>query len=288
MAILTLFGAAGAAGVAAAGAYAGTSGAAAASFAIAVLLLSTQGIVARAVAPLAVRLPSPDERAMVVANGIDPDRVRVVESNDEAFTGGWIGPLGAPQLWMPSHWMTSGELPVVQCYRRLVQLRSGDRTRGWLRAAAWPAPGILLVVPLLPWSWQDARLWIALPAIASLWSFVAVLLLPSLTRPATNRADAAAAHALGAERVSRVIDRLDAWQDDEPERSPWVERVFHPVPSAGNRRRAIAIGVPPARAGGHQQTRLTLFASLATGSLLGRMVHCNIGRPALWVAYPGD
>jgi hypothetical protein len=80
---------------------------------------------------------------------------------------------------------------------------------------------------------------------------------------------------------------LDRWQDDEAERSPRVERIFHPVPSRGNRLRALTLRDDRLR-GAHQLTRLALFTSVATLSLLGRVVHCNIGRPALWVVYPGD
>jgi hypothetical protein len=100
-------------------------------------------------------------------------------------------------------------------------------------------------------------------------------------------ADRAVRDAVGQAAVSDAITQLDRWQDDEAERSPGVERIFHPVPSRGNRLRALTVPVEPTD-GAHQLTRLALFSSVATLSLLGRVVHCNIGRPALWVVYPGD
>jgi hypothetical protein len=176
----------------------------------------------------------------------------------------------------------------VQWVRRGVQLRSGARMRGWLAAVLWPALGLWLSVSLLPFGWDDARLWVSLPAMSTVWSFVAVLLLPTMSRPAVYHADAEAARVVGVEDTARVISQLDQWQDDEPERTALVESIFHPVPSAGNRVRSLHDDATAANRGGHQQTRLTLLSSLVTGSVLGRVVHCNIGRPALWVVYPGD
>jgi len=176
----------------------------------------------------------------------------------------------------------------VQWVRRGVQLKSGARMRGWWAAVLWPALGLWLSISLVPFAWDDARLWLALPAMSTLWSFVAVLLLPTLSRPAVYHADAEAARVVGVEHTAHVISQLDQWQDDEPERRPLVESIFHPVPSAGNRARRLHNDLTADNRGGHQQTRLPLLSSLVAGSVLGRVVHCNIGRPSLWVLYPGD
>jgi hypothetical protein len=203
--------------------------------------------------------------------------------------GGWIG-LGRAQLWIPRAWTDEAhrELLTVQLARRYAQFVSRARRRGLVRAALWPATGVALFAPLLPWSFGDLTFWLALPAVSTLWSFVAVLVLPSVSRPVVYSADAAAAARLGSEPVVRAVRQLDAWQDDEPVRSPGLEFIFHPVPAVANRERALKRHAHASLGGGHQQTRLTLYASLASASLLGRMVHCNIGRPSLWVIYPGD
>jgi hypothetical protein len=93
---------------------------------------------------------------------------------------------------------------------------------------------------------------------------------------------------IGTDVVIDAIGALDRWQDDEPERSPLVEFIFHPVPARGARERALRTRRTVALGGGHQQARLTLYASVAGLGFLGRMVHCNIGQPSLWVIYPGD
>ena len=254
-----------------------------------VTLLLLQGLLARVAAPLPLSAPDAALSELSRTSGIRPDVLRVVDAPDEAFVGGWVGLL-KPQLWIPRAWTGEEhrELLSVQLARRYAQFSGGARRRALWRAVAWPATGVALFAPLLPWAWTDPTLWLALPAMSTLWTFAAVLLLPSLSRPVVYSADAAAAARLGVEPVLRAVRQLDAWQDDEPHRSPGVEFIFHPVPSRGNRERALLNRRRPTLGGAHQQTRLTLFASLSGLGLLGRAVHCNIGRPSLWVVYPGD
>lgn len=254
-----------------------------------VLLLALQGVIARWLAPIAVEPADAALAALARAQGIAGDAVRIVRAPDEAFVGGWVG-LRRPVLWVPAPWTDEAyrELLTVQFARRQVQFASGARRRGLVRAAGWPALGVLLAAPLLPFAPTDAAFWLALPAVSTLWMFLGVLLLPSLSRPVVYSADAVAAARLGREPVQRALRQLDTWQDDEPERSPGVEFTFHPVPSRANRERALARAARRTLGGAHQLTRLSLFTSLAAGSLLGRVVHCNIGRPALWAVYPGD
>ncbi len=267
----------------------GWVGAVVVAFGMGVALLALQGILARVGARLTVRPLDESLHALARSAGIAPERVRVVHGASEAFVGGWVGLVG-PTVWVPAAWTEEQHhaLLAVQLVRRVAQRDTLARQRGVLRAALWPALGVALLAPLLPWGWDDARLWLALPAASTLWSFVAVLLLPAATRPAVYAADAFAAQQLGVEPVIAAVRTLDSWQDDEPERSRLVEFIFHPVPSRGNRERALRRQRAVVFGGGHQQTRLTLYASMAGLGLLGRMVHCAVGRPDLWVLYPGD
>lgn len=255
----------------------------------AVAMLAVQGLIARLIARMSVQPTNEDVSARALVNGIRDTSVRVMAVDDEAFVGGWIG-LAKPQLWIPQRWTEPDhqDLLDVQLARRHAQFTSGARRRALWRAVVWPVIGVALAAMVLPWSFSHSAMWLALPAVSTLWTFVAVLLLPSVSRPVVYSADAAAAKRLGAARVIAAIRQLDAWQDDEPERSPGVEFIFHPVPSRNNRERALSRGARATFGGGHQQTRLTLFTSLAGFGLLGRVVHCNIGRPGLWAVYPGD
>ncbi len=271
------------------GALLGTLGVVGGAFAGSVLLLALQGPIARLIAPLPSAPLDPSLHELARSQGIRPDVVRVIDAPDEAFVGGWVG-IRPVELWIPRAWTSEAhrELLTVQFTRRQAQFASGARRRGVFRAAMWPAFGLALLLPLLPWSPADAAYWLALPAVSTLWMFIGVLLLPSLSRPIVYNADSIAAARLGRDTVARAVRQLDAWQDDEAERSPGVEFIFHPVPSRGNRERALQRTPQRTLGGAHQLTRLALFSALAAGSLLGRVVHCNIGRPSLWAVYPGD
>jgi hypothetical protein len=132
-------------------------------------------------------------------------------------------------------------------------------------------------------------------AALTLWSFLGALVLPTPSRAAVYAADQAAAARCGAAPVRDAVAAIDRWQDDEAERPAAVETVFHPVPAAG--RRARRLGTPSAPHAGdhpapalaaHQVARHALYLSWAGLSPLARAVHCNAGRPALWVVWPGD
>lgn len=271
------------------GALLGTLGVVGGAFVGSVLLLALQGPIARLIATLPSAPLDPSLHELARSQGIRPDVVRVIDADDEAFVGGWVG-VRPVELWVPRAWTHEAQREVlaVQFTRRQAQFASGARRRGVARAAMWPAFGLALLLPLLPWTPADAAYWLALPAVSTLWMFVGVLLLPSLSRPIVYNADSVAAARLGRETVTRAVRQLDAWQDDEAERSPGVEFIFHPVPSRGNRERALQRTPQRTLGGAHQLTRLSLFSALAAGSLLGRVVHCNIGRPSLWAVYPGD
>lgn len=65
---------------------------------------------------------------------------------------------------------------------------------------------------------------------------------------------------------------------------PWVEAIFYPIPSAARRIESLASPVRRPVLG--DLARSQLYYSLAGLTLLGRSVHCNVGRPALWVFPP--
>jgi len=130
---------------------------------------------------------------------------------------------------------------------------------------------------------------VAMMAWFTLWSFLGVLVLPSLSRPAVLAADAFASRTHDPALVGETISMLDQWQDDEPERDARVETVFHPVPSRGARLRALAVSSTSASSpAAWHATRMMLYLSWAGLGGLARAVHCNVGRPPVWVMLPGD
>ena len=120
----------------------------------------------------------------------------------------------------------------------------------------------------------------------SLWSFVGLLTLPTLSRRGVieidERAQIEGQTNEALRRTSRLLDEL---QDGEPRRPALVEVIFHPIPSLQSR-----LEGPRAqgRIGFWDAARTSVYLSLAGLSLLGRAVHCNCGRPSMWVFLPTD
>ena len=123
----------------------------------------------------------------------------------------------------------------------------------------------------------------------TVWSFLGLLVLPSLSRRAVIAADRAAISAgIDPGDLTRVLGRLDTEREDEPRRGRLVETVFQPVPSLEGRVAAPGAGRGPELPQPWNTARTALLLSWASIGLLSRAVHCNCGRPALWVLFPGD
>ncbi|TVQ00724.1 MAG: hypothetical protein EA381_06855 [Planctomycetaceae bacterium] len=213
--------------------------------------------------------------------------VLVVDHDDPGFTGGVVGlprfesvviPAGSVERLAPQ------ELAVTIA-RRLEAVRSGSRTRGVLVALVWVLVGFVLSA-MLPGAGVTSVGELAMTGLGfTLWTFIGLLTLPTISRQASYAID------------RKVIDRgvppqilfdtvrgLDRWQDDEPSRSVWIETIFHPVPSVENRHSGRGGEYPFA----WHAARMTLFVSWACMGVLARAVHCNAGRPDLWVMLPTD
>jgi hypothetical protein len=117
-----------------------------------------------------------------------------------------------------------------------------------------------------------------------LCSILGLLLLPTLSRSAVFAADCAAV-ASGCDAGDWIQQFPNLTGEDGNARTV-LQRVFYPIPSAQERLRAL--GKVPALPVIGNVARTNLFLSLATLTLLGRCVHCNAGRPELWVFPPSD
>ena len=247
------------------GAY-GKAGAAAAMMLLMLTLVLGQGVLARAVGSL-----------QTVTRKGDTDLVAV---GDPAFVGGWVGMGPTRRLLLPATW--PGEWQAVQRVRRRGVIENGARAAGLTVAMVFNLAGLFASLAWTPGAgFSSTDGYLRLVFGFTLWSFAGLLLLPSVSRPAVFAADRfAAAQGIAWESTARGIDRQ---QDDEPARSKWVERIFHPVPSLTARLRGGGSGF-----GAWQAARLALYLSWSVPGLLSRSVHCNVGRPDVWVLFPGD
>lgn len=212
----------------------------------------------------------------------------LASGGERYFTGGVVGLPGRESVILPAHWvekLTPEQLNTV-LLRKLGVVRSGSRTRGLLLGFGWNLAGFCLALVLSGGASSVAGL-ITVSLWFTLWSFLGLLLLP---RPSQNGVfggdQYALQHGVSPELLEDVIRKLDQDQDDEYARSERVERTFHPLPSVERRLQSFA--KPLLGFDAWQGARMAIYFSWAGLSFLSRAVHCNSGRPDVWVFLPSD
>jgi MFS family permease len=214
-------------------------------------------------------------------------RIIVADHADPGFTGGVVGWPGLETVIVPRKWLTllsAAELGVAIA-RRLQAVASGSRFRGLLLAFAWILCGFALSTLVPGGGVRSVAQLVTTCCAFTGWMFAGLLLLPTVSRMAAYAIDRRVVEqGIPAELLDSTLKKLDQLQDDEPARPAWVERIFHPVPSVDNRRRSTHIN----SFGAWHAARMMLFLSWSCLGLLSRAVHCNAGRPELWVMLPTD
>lgn len=234
------------------------------------------------------------DRAVVWGTRPKADVV-VVEHTDEGFTGGIVWRLGRPVIVLPRLWIEQLSAESLACVlaRRASAIESGAFRRGTYVAYLWNLGG-LAICGLLPLAgFTSVATLVTTGLYFTIWSFIGLLWLPSVSRQAARALDQQLSETAGSRQVDGVaIDeivrqtalQLDRWQDHEPRRGVWIERIFHPIPSAETRGSAT----PKSDWAAWNSARLTLAYSWGCAGLLSRAVHCNLGRPELWLILPID
>jgi hypothetical protein len=215
----------------------------------------------------------------------DGEKVLTALVSDPAFTGGILGLGRRAKSLLPASWIETLPRP---------DLAAEASRRRWQIANAQPARAIVLI---LFWNLlgtftgtQVFHLAERPPSVAllghacwmTLWAFTSLLVLPALSRKAVFASDHAAADSGHDPRawIARFPDVVG--EDGSPNAA--VQTIFYPVPSTEMRLRQLdhpTTGFVPGNL-----ARSNLYYSWATLTLLGRAVHCNVGRPALWVFPP--
>lgn len=267
-----------------AGRYGGAAGTVAAGLAMTTLLLGGRVAIASLMARLELTPRGPTS-----ASSTEVPPVSLADCSDVGFTGGVIGVLRPRYHILPRKWaeLLGPEGLEAAIHRRSLVVKTGSWKRGRLLALLFTFLGLALATGLT----GPSRLGTAGGAMVfsfyySLWSFVGLLILPSFSRLGVMEVDdRVQAGGFPPEVMRRNSVILDQLQDGEADRPALVEAVFHPIPSLRSRlegpRSKNAIGFWDA-------ARTSIYLSLAGLGLLGRAVHCNCGRPSLWVFLPTD
>ncbi len=213
------------------------------------------------------------------------ETVSVSRVGDPAFTGGVIGFGRGAKVLMPETWMDRVPRPdlAVEVFRRRWQIEQGLPGRAFLLVLAWNligawVGGMVVDLSTLPlgYALMGFACWM------TLWTFASLLVLPVLGRGTVFASDRAAADAgMDPSGWIRLFPKLTG--EDGNSRAA-LQNIFYPIPSAELRLRSLG-----AKRGGlvlGPVARGNLYYSLAGLTLLGRSVHCNVGRPGLWVFPP--
>lgn len=219
--------------------------------------------------------------------GLKPLHAIVVDHTDPGFTGGVVGLPYFESLILPRAWLDQLDTDQlsVAIARRLEALNTGSRTRGILLAVAWIIPGFA-IASYLPGAGVTSIAELVTTCLGfTSWTFIGLLVLPTVSRQASYAIDSKVIHrGVPPELLKSMLKTLDRLQDDESTRPALIECIFHPVPSIENRLAFNDDGRPAA----WHAARMMLFLSWSCLGLLARAVHCNVGRPELWVMLPTD
>jgi len=223
------------------------------------------------------------------AESINGKEIVFVSSMDSGFSGGISGLPGRERLIVPLLWqkvLPNASLGLA-VKRRLAAVSTGSRRRGLLLAIGWNLFGFLASSMLPGAGVTSLKEFFTTSLWFTLWSFLGLLLLPTFSRQGVFELDHfAKATGTSAIDLALTVRELDQLQDDEPLRPLGVEMIFHPVPSVESRLEHFRNDSNPK--GAWNAARYALFLSWPCLGFLNRAVHCNSGRPELWVMLPVD
>lgn len=216
---------------------------------------------------------------------LDGGKILTADTSDPAFTGGIVGFGRRAKSLVPGRWLAN--LPkkelAVEWGRRQWQMESSLTGRAFVLVLGWNLMGAYagsLAFNLSERTPAEALLGHA--CWMTLWAFGGLLMLPALSRKAVFAADRAAADSGRDPRP--WIARFPNLVGEDGSSNSTVQTIFYPIPSATLRLRQLQkplSGFVPGNL-----ARSNLYYSWATLTLLGRAVHCNVGRPVLWVFPP--
>ena len=269
-----------------AGRAAGGLGVVLAAAGLLLLLLRGRVAIAAALSPLELTPSSPvlSETAALPALP-----TYMAESADEGFTGAVVGVFQPRLQLLPMRWQNTldPEFFAVAVRRRQLAIQTGGWWRGRLLAIGFTLAGVGLAAAVVGGDrLATAEGIVSFSLVFTLWSFLGLLVLPTPSRRGVADVDRKLLEAGGdREKLEQTIQLLDDLQDRERQRPPVIETIFHPVPSVEARLRGPHA---PGMRGCWDAARTAVFVSAAGLGLLGRAVHCNCGRPALWAFLPVD
>ena len=209
---------------------------------------------------------------------------------DDGFTGGIVDTVAGPILLLPS---TSTGLDSEYKTSRLKAVRNlqSRATRILLPFLTNGIGSILALYFISCFQSLPVRDVLLYSLCMTFWSFILLLVLPVINRRAVLSLDRELINSgLMYNEFEMAIRIEDLRGEDEYSRSALVQSVYYPIPAPETRLNQTIANKrsAPFWILFHQIARRSLYASLGCGGFLSRSVHCNAGRPELWIVSPSD
>jgi hypothetical protein len=209
---------------------------------------------------------------------------------DDGFTGGVVDSIDETILLIPS---TATGLDYEYKASRLNTVRKlQTKTTRILLPIVTNGTGCLLALYCMSFYQSfPVRDVILYSLCTTVWSFILLLVLPVFNRRAVLSLDRELVDSgLKYNEFELAVRIEDSRGEDEYARSTLVQSVFYPIPAPETRFNELISNNGSARfwIAFHQIARRSLYTSLGCGGFLSRSVHCNVGRPELWVISPSD
>ncbi len=222
-------------------------------------------------------------------NNINHQSLLIADSNDEMFTGALCGLPGKEKLIFPRKWIDclKKETLEILINRRNYSRISGNRIRGIIVAVAWNLSGLAIINFLPNAGYSTITQFVYTILWFTIWSFLGLLILPTFSRIGVYAVDKyAKLNSVPQEKFSLYLDDLKTVSSDEEKRPNLVETIFHPIPSLENR--VEKLDSTYSFKGAWNAARNSIYYSWLGMGFLSRSVHCNCGKPDLWVFLPCD
>ena len=202
--------------------------------------------------------------------------------SENTFTGGIVCGFNKNIQIIPESWVASSYLE-IECYRRNYLINKKIVLSSFLYVVFWNLLGVLLGEILGIYSSENFGVSIVcLSCWMTIWSFLALLLMPRLSHSIVYAADSFANN-YNSIHIKKWIQRFAQLVDENGNENPILQSIFYPIPSADDRINSLGTSISFCFG---NISRQNLFLSWGVLNLSCRSVHCNIGRPVLWVFPP--
>ena len=206
----------------------------------------------------------------------------IINSNEKCFTGDVVYYFFR-KINIISNAISSSKYFSIESLRRSNSFNILFKTNAVL--IIWNLLGVLIGEVFNLYESEKVELKVLyLASWMTVWSFISLILLTRLSHNSVYACDAIAKNG-DKSLLIKWIKHYPSIVDENGHQNPLKQAIFYPVPSIKSRLDALKTNNFGSFNFGNL-TRRNFFLSWGVFNLSARSVHCNVGRPLLWVLPP--